>query len=177
MMLIQIAGRLGRDPETRFTPSGQKVTTITVATNVRKGGKDETVWWRVTVWGERFDKLIAYLKKGSAIIVVGEMHKPEIWTDKEGRPQVSMEMTAEIIKFSPFGNPDQKQEQSTGNAAAGQGGFVQANQSNNGGYSDFGNSAGHSTAGANNSFGSFQEASPARYGHGGGQNEEDPLPF
>jgi len=102
MIIVQIAGRLGRDPESRFTPSGQKVTTLTVACNVRKAGKEETVWWRVTIWGDRFDKMLPYLKKGSAVIVVGEMGKPDIWTDKEGRPQVSMELTAEIVRFSPF---------------------------------------------------------------------------
>lgn len=116
MIIVQIAGRLGRDPETRFTQSGLKVTSLTVATTVRKGGKEETVWWRVTVWGERFDKMISFLKKGSAIIAIGEMNKPDIWTDKEGRPQVSLELTADIIRFSPFGNPDaNRQEGSTQN--------------------------------------------------------------
>lgn len=115
MMIVQLAGRLGRDAETRFTNSGIKVTTLTLATNQRKGsGKEEvTTWWRVTIWGDRFDKLLPYLKKGSAIIVVGEMNKPEIWTDKEGRPQVSLEVTAEIIRFSPFGGPERSQDQQT----------------------------------------------------------------
>lgn len=106
MIIIEIAGHLGADPEVRFTPGGQKVTTLRVATNTRRGGKDETVWWRVTVWGERFDKMMPYLKKGSAIIIVGEMSKPEIYMDKEGRPQVSLELTAEIIRFNPFGKSE-----------------------------------------------------------------------
>lgn len=106
MIIIEIAGHLGADPETRFTPSGQKVTTLRVATNVRKGGKDETVWWRVTIWGDRFDKMMTFFKKGSAIIVIGEMGKPEIYTDRENRPQISLELTAEMIRFSPFGKPD-----------------------------------------------------------------------
>ena len=105
---ITLAGRLGTDPEVRFTPSGQKVTSFSMATNSRKGGKDETTWWRITVWGERLDKMIQYLKKGSAIIVVGELHKPEIYTDRNGNPQVSMEVTAEILKFSPFGKGQQE---------------------------------------------------------------------
>lgn len=103
MNFLQIFGRLGADPETRFTSNGQKVTTFRVACNVRKGGKDETMWWRVTVWGERFDKMIAYLKKGSAVIVMGTMAKPEIYTSRDGTSQVSLEMTAETIHFSPFG--------------------------------------------------------------------------
>lgn len=106
MNYIHIAGHLGGDPVTRFTSSGQKVTTFTVAVNGRKGGNDVTTWFRVTVWGDRFDKMISYLKKGSAVIVVGELSKPEIWTDKEGRPQVTLEVTAELLKFSPFGKPE-----------------------------------------------------------------------
>lgn len=106
MIIIEIAGHLGADPEARFTPGGQKVTTLRVATNTRRGGKDETVWWRVTIWGERFDKMMPYIKKGSAIIVVGEMGKPEIYTDKEGRPQVSLDLTAEMIRFNPFGKSE-----------------------------------------------------------------------
>lgn len=106
MNIIQIAGRLGADPETRFTPSGQKVTTFRVAVNIRRSGKDDTIWYRITVWGDRFDKMIQYLKKGSAVIVVGSLNKPEIYTDKEGRPQISLEITAEMIQFSPFGKSD-----------------------------------------------------------------------
>ena len=110
MNLIHIAGHLGADPEVRFTSSGQKVTTFRVAARVRRGGADETIWWRVTVWGEQYDKMIAYLKKGSGIMVVGEMNKPEIFTDREGRPQVSVSVTAVHIMFSPFGRTDKQQD-------------------------------------------------------------------
>jgi single-strand DNA-binding protein len=106
MNQIIIAGHLGADPEVRFTSSGQKVTTLRVAARARRSGKDETIWWKVTVWGEQFDKIIPYFKKGSPIIVFGELSKPEIFTDREGRPQVSMNITAQNIMFSPFGRPD-----------------------------------------------------------------------
>jgi single-strand DNA-binding protein len=101
-----IAGHLGADPEVRFTSSGKKVTTLRVAARARKSGKDETIWWRVTIWGEEFDKMIPYFKKGSSIIVMGELNKPEIFTDRDGKPQVSMSLTAYNISFSPFGRPD-----------------------------------------------------------------------
>jgi single-strand DNA-binding protein len=101
-----IAGHLGADPEVRFTSSGQKVTTLRVAARARRSGKDETIWWRVTIWGEQFDKMIPYFKKGSSIIVMGELNKPEIFTDRDGKPQVSMSLTAYNISFSPFGRPD-----------------------------------------------------------------------
>lgn len=106
MNQTNIAGHLGADPEVRFTSSGKKVTTLRVAARVRKGNKDETIWWKVSVWGEQFDKMIPHFKKGSPIIVIGEMNMPEIFTDREGRPQVSMSMTALNLMFSPFGRPE-----------------------------------------------------------------------
>lgn len=108
MNFIHIAGHLGADPETRFTPSGKKVTTLRVATKSRKGGNDETIWWRVTIWGEQFDKMLTFLKKGSAIIVFGEMQKPEIFTDREGKQHISLEITASSIQFSPFGKSEKE---------------------------------------------------------------------
>lgn len=115
MNYVQIAGFLGADPETRFTSSGQKVTTLRVACNSRKSGKEETMWWRVTIWGEQFDRLMTYLKKGSAIIVYGEMSNPEIYTGKNGQPQTSLNMVAHHISFSPFGRAKtQEQEQNPG---------------------------------------------------------------
>jgi single-strand DNA-binding protein len=100
-----IAGHLGADPEVRFTSSGKKVTTFRVAARVRRGTED-TIWWRVSVWGEEFDKMIPHFKKGSSILVVGEMNKPEIFTDRDGKPQVSMSLNAHHLYFSPFGRTD-----------------------------------------------------------------------
>lgn len=116
MNQLTIAGHLGADPEVRFTSSGQKVTTLRVAARARRS-KDETIWWKVTVWGEQFDKMIVHLKKGSPVIVLGEMNKPEIFTDREGRPQVSMSMTALNLLFSPFGRPEGSHENTSSTSA------------------------------------------------------------
>ena len=107
MNFIHIAGHLGADPEVRFTSTGKKVTHLKVASRSRKGkgGEDVTIWWRVTLWGEQFDKLLSFMKKGSAVIIHGEIHKPEIFTDREGTPQISLDVTAFHIEFSPFGKP------------------------------------------------------------------------
>ncbi|NBO23896.1 MAG: single-stranded DNA-binding protein [Chlamydiae bacterium] len=110
---IVVAGHLGNDPETRFTPSGQKVVSFRVASNTRKGANMDTTWWKITVWGTQFDNMIKHLKKGSSIIVMGELQKPEIFTDKEGRPQISLNITAQSLSFSPFGKGDR---QSQGNS-------------------------------------------------------------
>jgi single-strand DNA-binding protein len=108
MNQITIAGHLGADPEVRFTSSSKKVTTLRVAARTRRSSKDkdDTIWWRVTVWGEEFDNMILHFKKGSPIIVHGVLSKPEIFTDREGRPQISMNITATSLEFSPFGKPD-----------------------------------------------------------------------
>jgi single-strand DNA-binding protein len=180
MNIIEILGHLGADPEVRFTTSGLKVTNLRVATNVRKKGKDETVWWRVTIWGDRFDKMITYLKKGSAVIVVGEMDKPEIYTDKEGRPQIALEMTAEFIRFSPFGKPDRPQEQGQGGHQPQHSNYESKAPEQN--YGGAGASSGSFGSGFQNS-GSFQPA--AGFQPSGGyqsvevkhNDSEDDMPF
>lgn len=107
MIIVELAGHLGADPEVRFSPSGQKITTLRIATNVRSQGKEETVWWRATIFGDHLDKIISFLKKGSAVIVFGKMMKtPNIYNDKAGQPQVQLEIIAQMIEFSPFGKSD-----------------------------------------------------------------------
>jgi len=163
MNIIEIAGHLGSDPVTRFTATGQKVTTFTVATNSKRGGNEITIWFRVTVWGDRFDKMMTYLKKGSAVVVLGELHKPEIWTDKEGRPQVTLELTAEIIRFSPFGKLDRQEQGQSQSSSSSQGQ----------GYG----------GGREGGFGeqTFQGGGQSQHGHGQSQDpdamEEEKVPF
>ena len=125
MNYIHIAGHLGADPETRFTQSGKKVTTLRVATKSRKGGQDVTIWWRVTIWDDQFKNMVSHLKKGSAVMVAGEIQKPEVYNDRDGSPQVSMELTASYLQFSPFGKTTP-------------GGGVQSQEQNNafGGFSE-----------------------------------------
>lgn len=118
MNITEIMGHLGADPEVRFTSSGQKVISLRLATKVRKNGQDETVWWRVTIWEDRckIEKMLPYLKKGSALIIVGEM-TASIWTDKEGRPQISLDLTADLVRFSPFGKPESARQEGGQQAA------------------------------------------------------------
>ena len=108
-----IAGHLGADPEVRFTSTGKKVTTLRVATHARKSNPntDDTIWWRVTLWGEQWDKMVSFLKKGSAVMVFGDLLKPEIFNDRDGKPQISMNITATEIQFSPFGKTDRPQQE------------------------------------------------------------------
>ena len=131
MIIVQVAGHLGADPETRFTPSGQKVVSLRVAANIRRGGKKRTIWWKVTIWGDHLDRRVAHLKKGSAVFVMGEMGMPDIYNDREGNPQTSFEIIADYIGFNPFGDKDrpaQDQEDQEGNDERGQQGQQQEQQ-------------------------------------------------
>lgn len=102
MNLIEIIGYVGNDPEERMTPSGKKVISFRMADNIRSGDKEETIWWRISIWGDQFDRMMPYIKKGSALIVHGEIRrKPETYQDREGQVQVSMEITATQIRFLP----------------------------------------------------------------------------
>ncbi len=150
MIIVEIAGFLGADPEERFTANGKRVVSLRVATRIRKGGQDETVWWRVNIWDDRFDKMIPHLKKGSAVIIVGEMAKPETYTSRDGIVQVSLTMSAEMIKFSPFGKPGERSSESQSNQAARQGNDSEDPFSSSSRSSYGGNSAEYAGAGAAN---------------------------
>jgi single-strand DNA-binding protein len=105
MNLIHIAGHLAADPETRVTQTGKKVTTFRVGVKTRHKNADDTIWYRVTVWDDQFSYMMPHLKKGSSILVCGELRKPELFNDREGKPQISLEISARDLQFSPFGKP------------------------------------------------------------------------
>lgn len=107
---LVIVGNLGGDPEMRYTPSGQAVTNFSVATNRRwtdNGGQqqDETVWFRVSVWGKQAETCNQYLSKGQKVLIEGrltpdkETGGPRIWTDQNGKPKASYEMSAFEVRF------------------------------------------------------------------------------
>ena len=84
---VILAGNLGRDPELRYTPSGQAVANLSVATNERWRDKDgnnqeRTVWWRVSVWGNQADTCNQYLGKGRQVLIEGRMN-----CDDNGNPR------------------------------------------------------------------------------------------
>ena len=107
---LTIVGNLGSDPEMRYTPSGQAVTNFSVATNRRWTGSDgqqqeETVWFRVSAWSKLAETCNQYLTKGRQVLIEGrlvpdkETGGPRIWTDNNGKPRASFEITAMEVKF------------------------------------------------------------------------------
>lgn len=117
----EIAGYLGADPETRVAPSGQKITTFRIAVTTRRKDKETTVWWRVTIFGDRFDRMLAYIKKGSGLIVHGTMNPPEIYQNKEGTSQVSLELIADSISFLPSSGKGERAQDGQQSTAYGSG--------------------------------------------------------
>jgi single-strand DNA-binding protein len=106
---IIIVGNLGRDPEMRYTPSGQAVTNLSVATNRKYTGSDgqqvkETTWFRVSVWGKQAETVSQYLKKGSSVLVEGRLVPdpatggPKIWQGQSG-PGATYEVSANTVRF------------------------------------------------------------------------------
>src|SRR3972149_11971043 len=75
---IIIVGNLGKDPEMRYTPSGQAVTSFSVATSRQYTGQNgqkvkETIWFRVSAWGKQAETCNQYLRKGSKVLVEGRL--------------------------------------------------------------------------------------------------------
>lgn len=105
-----IVGNLGRDPEMRYTPSGQPVTSFSVATSRQYTGNNgqvvkETIWFRVTTWGKQAEICNQYLKKGSKVLIEGRLNPdpntggPRLWTRQDGTAGASYEVTASTVRF------------------------------------------------------------------------------
>ena len=108
--LTVIVGNLGRDPEMRYTPSGQVVTNFSVATTRQYADaagqiKKETTWFRISVWGKQAENCNQYLRKGSKVLIEGRLNAdpatggPHIFARKDGSPGANYELTASNIKF------------------------------------------------------------------------------
>ena len=101
---ITIVGNLGRDPEMRYTADGTPVTNFSVAVSKkRKDGEDKVWWFKVSCWRRLAETTNQYLKKGSPVLIVGEVDA-SAWTDRDGNAQASLEVTAFTVKFLSGGD-------------------------------------------------------------------------
>jgi single-strand DNA-binding protein len=122
---VILVGRLGRDPETRYTSSGQAVCNFTLATDEtyrdRAGERQKrTEWHRIVVWGKQAEIAQQYLHKGSLIFVEGRIQTRQ-WDDREGQKRTSVEIVAN--NFRMLGG---RAEAAAGGAAAASEGEVHA---------------------------------------------------
>jgi single-strand DNA-binding protein len=119
-----IAGNLGKDPEMRYAPTGDAVTSFSVATNRKYNDKngqliEEVIWFRVSVWGKQAEACNQYLKKGSAVLVEGRLQAdkatggPRIFTRQDGTSGSSFEITAETVRFLSSGGEKSEHKEQT----------------------------------------------------------------
>lgn len=139
---VILVGRLGQNPELRYTPSGAAVTNFSIATNEswtdKSGQKQErTEWHRVVVWGKLAELCNQYLTKGRQAYVEGRLQTRQ-WQDKDGQTKYTTEIQAQTVQFLGGGEKgagrgdatemNAPAAQGAGNAGAGRGtgGFEEA---------------------------------------------------
>jgi single-strand DNA-binding protein len=107
---ITVIGRLGRDPEMRYMPNGDPVTSFSIATdrvwNDKNGQKQkETTWFRVSVFGKSAESTNQFLSKGKLVLVEGRLRVdpktggPTTFTRQDGTVGASFEITANTVRF------------------------------------------------------------------------------
>src|SRR6266542_684649 len=98
---VMIIGNLGRDPEMRYTPSGQPVTQFTVAVNrnyKNQAGEwqEETEWFRIVAWGPLAERTAEYLRKGRKVYVEGRLQTRQ-WEGQDGQKRYTTELVANTV--------------------------------------------------------------------------------
>lgn len=107
---ITVVGRLGRDPESKFMPNGQQVTSFSIATDRSYTGADgqrqkETTWFRVSVFGKQAETCNQFLTKGRLVLVEGRLSVdaktggPRVYAKQDGSMAASFEIVANDVRF------------------------------------------------------------------------------
>lgn len=107
---LMVIGRLGRDPEMRYMPSGDPVTSFSIATdrawNDKNGQKQkETTWFRCSVFGKQAEVANQYLSKGKMVLVEGRLRVdpktggPSTYTRQDGTVAANFEIVVENMRF------------------------------------------------------------------------------
>ena len=107
---VTIAGNLGKDAELRMTQSGSPVMNFSIAVN--EGRKDAngnwndyTNWFNCVMFGNRAEKLVQYLKKGTKVALMGKLGYRE-WTTKDGQQRNGVEIVVLDVEFMSKRNDD-----------------------------------------------------------------------
>ena len=134
---VMLIGRLGIDPELRYTQSGQPVANFRMATDESYRGQDgnmveRTEWHRVSVWGRQAETVSNYLHKGSMVYVEGSLQTRK-WQAQDGSDRYTTEIKAMRVQFldpkgASQGGYDGPRQQQGGGYQGGGGGRQQAPQ-------------------------------------------------
>jgi single-strand DNA-binding protein len=112
---VTLIGNLGRDPETRYAPSGDAICNLTIATSEQwkdktTGEKKEaTEWHRVVMFSKLAEIASQYLHKGSQVYIEGRLQTRK-WQDKDGQDRYTTEIRADEMKMLG-GKPDGAQQE------------------------------------------------------------------
>ena len=101
-------GRLGKDPESKFTAAGMQVTQFSMAVGRKYKDTDETEWVRVTAFGKLAEICSQYLTKGSKVFISGRM-KTDKWTDQNGQDRYTTGVIAENMQMLDSRNDSPQQ--------------------------------------------------------------------
>ena len=122
---VMIIGRLGRDPELRYTQSGSPIASLNVATDEsyvdRDGNKvDRTEWHRVSVFQRAAENCANYLSKGSLVYIEGSLQTRK-WQDQQGQDRYTTEIKAQRVQF--LDRKGEHMQSGGGEGGGGGGGF------------------------------------------------------
>ncbi len=113
--LCQFIGRLGKDPETRYTPDGTAVSTFPLAVGWKSKDKDGTEWVRCVSFGKLAETVGQYLHKGKQCYVSGRLNTRK-YQDKDGVDRYSTEVNLERMQL--LGSKDGRDEAPASKPAA-----------------------------------------------------------
>jgi single-strand DNA-binding protein len=98
MNRLDIIGNVTGNPELKATPSGHTVCSFGVAVNERRGGRDETTFFRVSAWNKLAETCQTYLQKGKKVRVTGPV-SARGYSKSDGTVGVSIEINANDVEF------------------------------------------------------------------------------
>ena len=96
---VELLGRVGADPEMRYTQGGTAVTQLRLATDrVRKGGENDTDWHSIVVWDKLAEAVAQYVEKGQRLYVAGRLVQNS-WEGDDGQRRYRTEIHAQEVVF------------------------------------------------------------------------------
>jgi single-strand DNA-binding protein len=110
---VILIGRLGKDPEMRFTPSGRAVTNFTMATSdywmdQNNERQERTEWHRIVVWAKLAETCAKILSKGKLVYIEGRL-QTRAWDDRDGNKRYTTEIVANAMQIlSPMDNSESR---------------------------------------------------------------------
>lgn len=95
----EFIGRLGRDPESRFSPDGMQIVSFSIAVGRKYKDKEETEWVNIVAFGKLAEICAEYLSKGKQIYIAGRMNTQKYQDKETGQDRYSTEIVAEQMQM------------------------------------------------------------------------------